>query len=637
MYDLALRHDPRPPFAYPLASEHVRVRLRTALDDPRRPVVEYSDRQDWRGPDESVSMRWLCDTAPFRFWTADLAPFEGRVRYTFRLDPPSGSPNERPMWLGESGVSAIRPGAEWPDGYFHFPYLHGERLMSTPAWVRDAVCYEIFPDRFARGSISPHHHLPDWWPEHPGHDIFWGGDLTGILERLPYIAALGVNMLWLTPIFASPTNHKYDTSDYGRIDPGFGTEETFAQLVGTAHRDGIRIILDGVFNHSGMAFAPWQDVLSHGRSSPYWGWFDIRGDQPDLHARNYRTFAHTAYMPRLMTGNPEVQAYLIEHALRWTRMGTAGWRLDVADEVDVSFWRAFRREVRSANPDSYFVGEIAYDASRWLEGDQFDGVMNYPLRRAMLQFFAAPRETTGAPPPAERLDADGFLNTLGQLRSWYPGWATTAMLNPLSTHDVPRFFTACGEDERRWRLGLIFLMAYEGIPLLYYGDEVGLKGGYDPDCRRPMIWEPERYNAAMLAATRQMIRLRREHEALRSSGLRRITTGSPHIVAFVRGSNGLEELVEQTGALPDDAALIVLNRSEAAVSLHLDLSTEGECDRPHWPETAHVCDVLTDTTYSCTTNQLDLTIPPLDARVLVPEGAGKRSASGRNSPALSAQ
>jgi cyclomaltodextrinase / maltogenic alpha-amylase / neopullulanase len=623
--DLAIRHDPRPPYAYPLRDERLRVRLRTALDDPRWPLVEWSDRQDWQGADLSATMRWLTDDERFRYWEADVTLFEGRVRYTFRLDPPAAERSNPTQWVGDAGVGTNEPGAEWPDGYFHWPYVHPERLPRTPAWLRDAIAYEIMPERFARGDPPIAPEQGSQWPGEPTHDAFWGGDLAGIVDRVNYVQDLGVNLVWLTPIFAAPSNHKYDTADYGRIDPHFGDEALFARLVETYQRRGIRILLDGVFNHSGAQFAPWQDVLRQGSASPYWGWFDIRGARPDPPAHNYRTFAHTGTMPRLRTANPEVQAYLIAHALRWTRMGIAGWRLDVADEVDMSFWRAFRREVRAANPEAYLVGEIAYDAARWLEGDQFDGVMNYPLRRAMLQFFAPPHETTGAPPTSERLDARGFLAALGRLRSWYPGWAHAACLNPLSTHDVPRFLTACGDDERRWALGLTFLLAHEGVPLLYYGDEIGLGGGYDPACRRPMVWAPERQHAGILTLTRQLTRLRAELPALRAAGMRPIASGSPDVAAFLRGGSGTEEIGE---TCPEGAAaLVVLSRAEHSETVALNLAARGVQSVPAWPAQPATLDLLSEVRHDAVDGSVRLTLPPFGAAVLVPDGSAGVGAS----------
>jgi glycosidase len=439
---------------------------------------------------------------------------------------------------------------------------------------------------------------------------------------MDYIARLGVNLLWLTPIFAAPSNHKYDTTDYDRIDPHFGDEAIFARLLTATRQRGIRLILDGVFNHAGLGFAPWQDVMAHGAASPYWSWFEVDGTRPDPKARNYRTFGHSSSMPRLRTANPEVQAYLIERMSRWMRMGVAGWRLDVADEVDMDFWRAFRREMRAIDPEAYFVGEIGYNAARWLQGDQFDGVMHYPLRQALLQFVAPPGgQAPGAPASDSRLDAVGFQHALGQMRSWYPGWATTANLNPLSTHDVPRFLTAVGGDVRRWRLGMIFLLTSEGIPLLYYGDEIGLDGGYDPDCRRPMIWDPAKQNAAMLAETRGLVRLRHEFPALRASGFRPLATGHPAVAAYLRGTSGAEEI--GAANCPEGAVVLVaLNAGDASVELELVLGELSPGEMPlgglAWPGDGNALDLLTGTVHSITDGTLRLRLPALDGAVLVP-------------------
>jgi cyclomaltodextrinase / maltogenic alpha-amylase / neopullulanase len=605
--DLAIWHEPRPPYAYPQHDGRVRVRLRLALGDDRIPTLAWSDRQDWSGPDETGPMRWLADDAHFRYWEGEVIPIEGRVRYVFRLE----GHDQPALWVGESGVTDVRPGNEWPDCYFHWPYVHPENIPHTPAWLRDAVGYEIFPDRFARGNPPIAPDIVREWREKVTHWSKWGGDLAGVLDALGYLDALGVNLLWLTPIFLSPSNHKYDTSDYSQIDPHFGTEELFARLVGEANAHGIRVLLDGVYNHAGINFAPWRDVLAHGSASPYWGWFDVQAQHADTTARNYRTFGHSAHMPRLRTANPEVQAYLIEHARRWMRMGIAGWRLDVADEVDTSFWRAFRREMRAINPDAYFVGEITYNAGRWLDGSQFDGVMNYPLRRALIQFLAPDREVTGAPPPHERLDATGFLSALGQLRTWSPDWAMPAMLNPLSTHDVPRFLTVMGEDARRWRLGLFFLLAYEGIPLIYYGDEIGLKGGYDPDNRRPMIWDSGQQNAEMLATTRQLIALRQGLSALRSSGFRPLATQHPRVAAFMRGGQHDDKV--------SDVALVVINASEAPAEVTLSLEGTAPVTLPNWPDVSSARDLLTETRHPVTHGSLTLRLPALDAALIVPE------------------
>lgn len=621
LHDLAVWHMPRPPYAYPLAQERIRVRLRLARDDRRLPSVQWSDRMGWRGFDERAAMRWYANDATYRYWEADLTPVEGRLRYLFRLDDPHAP--AAPTWFGEQGAAPHPPRAEWPDGYFHWPYLHRERFVTTPAWLRDAIAYEIFPDRFAHGSPPVAPELIGQWPGTDARAAFWGGDLVGVIDSLDYIAGLGANLLWLTPLFQSPSNHKYNTDDYDRIDPHFGDDAIFQRLIAESGQRGMRVILDGVFNHSGLNFAPWRDVLAHGVASPYWGWFDIDGAQADVRARNYRTFAQTAAMPRLMTANPDVQAYLIERAQRWTRMGAAGWRLDVADEVDPSFWRAFRREVRAIRPDAYLVGEIAYDAARWLEGDQFDGVMNYPLRRAALQLFApAGQRPVGAPEVDDRLDGGGFLDALSRIRAWYPGWATAATLNPLSTHDTPRFLTAMGGDLARLRLAFTFLMTYEGIPMLYYGDEVGMAGGHDPDSRRPMLWEPDERQRALLADVRALARLRREHPALRGSGFRPIATADRSAAVYLRGVSGWEELPGEGGA-PSEVALVALNTAATPTTLDLRLGADPATmpGALTWPAHArHARDLLSGAAHTLADQTLRLEVPAGGAVILAPEG-----------------
>lgn len=626
----ALRHTARPPDAHIIGRDAVRVRLRTARDARLRAFVEWGDRQDWAGPDRARALRWLAADEHFEYWEADLSTFEGRARYLFRLEEQDASDAARTRWFSEDGLTAARPSAEWPDSHFHCPYIHSTQVPTPPAWLREAICYEIFPDRFARDDATA---PPDpRWPGYPTHQAHWGGSLRGIIARLPHIASLGVNLLWLTPIFASPTNHKYDTSDYGQIDPQFGDDETLARLIAASHRRAIRVVLDGVFNHAGTRFAPWQDVVERGTASPYWGWFEVTGERPDPGRRNYRTFGHNPAMPRLVTANPEVQAYLIEQALRWTRMGIDGWRLDCANEVDATFWRSFRRQMRAANPNLYLVGEIAHDAAPWLAGDQFDGVMHYPLRGALLRWLAAGqtdaegRPAPGAPATAEALTARGFVDRLGTLRAWYPEWARVGSLNPLGTHDVPRLLSALGGDRRRWRLALAFMLAYEGIPLLYYGDEVGMSGGHDPDCRRPMVWAPERQDAEMLAWTRELVALRQRTPALRESGVWPLHADDAGLMALLRGPAATPaEDPASTGSDPPDGthpALLVLNAGAGGLrTLTLDLADDARARRrgqPAWPPDAAAQDALTGERWVLQRGRLTIPMGPLDARILVP-------------------
>ncbi len=215
-------------------------------------------------------------------------------------------------------------------------------------------------------------------------------------------------------------------------------------------------------------------------------------------------------MPKLNTAHPEVRAYLLDVAEYWTREAEIdGWRLDVANEVDHRFWRAFRDRVKGVNPEALIVGEIWHDAGPWLQGDQFDSVMNYLFRDAVLDFFAA-----------GRIGADRFDALLTRIRMMYPEPAHFAMFNLLGSHDTERFLTACGGRLERMRLAVLFQMTYPGMPMIYYGDEVGLRGGPDPDCRRPMVWEEEKQNRELLAHYRKLIALRKALRPLRRGDFR---------------------------------------------------------------------------------------------------------------------
>jgi cyclomaltodextrinase / maltogenic alpha-amylase / neopullulanase len=613
----ALWHEPRPPYAHVIRADTVRVRLRTSRADRVRCYVEWADPYDWPIPDRVQELRRLAADDLYIYWEAELAAAEGRVRYLFRIEDANAAEPEHTWWFGGDGLTTARPPIEWPDGYFHWPYIHPSEVPAPPAWVREAICYEIFPDRFARDDeCQP---PAPGWPGRPTARAIWGGTLGGLIAHLPYVASLGVNLLWLTPIFAAPSNHKYDTADYTRIDPQFGNDEVFARFVAESHRQGLRVVLDGVFNHCGALFGPWEDVVARGRASPYWGWFEVQGERPDPATRNYRTFGHTPSMPRLMTDNPEVQAYLIERARRWTRMGIDGWRLDSADTVDPTFWRRLRRELRAINPQLYLVGEIGHEAGRWLEGDQFDGVMHYPLRGALLRWLAAGRMgPDGHPAPGApegfgaRLTARGFAARLGAMRAWYAEWARVGSLNPAGTHDVPRLLTALGEDRQRWRLALAFILGYEGIPQLYYGDEVGLRGGEDPDCRGPMEWNPDRQDGDMLAWTRELVWLRRRTPALRSSGVWPLHADDGGMLALLRGESAPPGAADQT-----DVAVMVLNASEDGErTLTLDLA--GSRGRPEWPAGQWAQDALSGERWQVSDGQVTLPVGPLDVRVLVP-------------------
>ncbi len=371
--------------------------------------------------------------------------------------------------------------------------------FSTPEWVKDAVFYHVFPDRFARsGSVAKPTNLEPW--DHPPTTHgFKGGDLLGIVEHLDYLDDLGVNALYLNPIFQSTANHRYHTYDYYQVDPMLGGNEALRALLDAAHGRGMRVVLDGVFNHASRGFFQFNDILENGPASPYLDWFHVTGwplhAYETSHKPNYGAWWGLHALPKFNTDTPAVREFLLGVAGHWVQQGVDGWRLDVPGEIrDDDFWREFRRRVKAANPEAYIVGEIWQDGRHWLQGDQFDAVMNYLFTKACLSFFIG-RELNSALlsglgySPVEPLEASGFAAAVDSLLALYPAQVTQAQMNLLDSHDTARFLSLARGDESALRLAVLFSMCYPGAPCIYYGDEVGMEGNRDPDCRRAFRWD----------------------------------------------------------------------------------------------------------------------------------------------------
>jgi cyclomaltodextrinase len=384
---------------------------------------------------------------------------------------------------------------------------------TTPEWVKDAVFYQIFPDRFARSGRVTGLNLQPWGAT-PEFNRYMGGDLWGVLEKLDHIQGLGVNAIYFCPVFQSASNHRYHTHDYFQVDPMLGGNAALRALIDEAHARGMRVVLDGVFNHSSRGFFQFNDLLEQGEASAYRDWF--HPESWPLHAYDdsrpagYAAWWGNRALPKFNTDNPAVRDFLWEVAEYWTRFGIDGWRLDVPNEIDDdSFWQEFRRRVKAINPDAYIVGEIWGDAHRWLRGDQFDAVMNYHFTRPCLAFFGArtldhpmnERSGTGRVDP---VDAPAFAARMTEVARMYPPEIVRAQLNLLDSHDTARFITAVGGDATAYRLATIFQMTYPGAPCIYYGDEIGLHGGPDPDCRRAFPWNDTEWDLDTLELTRKL-------------------------------------------------------------------------------------------------------------------------------------
>ncbi len=436
--------------------------------------------------------------------------------------------------------------------------------VTTPDWVKDAIFYQIFPDRFAASPLVEKPHNLEAWDTPPTTFGYKGGDLLGVVEHLDYLADLGITAIYFCPIFQSASNHRYHTHDYLQVDPLLGGNAAFKTLLDEAHKRNLRVVIDGVFNHASRGFYQFNQALENGRGSPYLDWFTfhefpVRAYQEPI---NYDAWWGLAALPKFNHRNPQVREFIFRVAEYWVQQGIDGWRLDVPGEIDDDeFWREFRRRVKSANPDAYIVGEIWHRADRWLQGDQFDAVMNYQMTRLCLAFFAnhdgidrelAQESSYGDIRP---MDTTEFSRALTDLLTWYPREITQAQLNLLDSHDTARFVTIAGGDTTALELAMLTMFCYPGAPTIYYGDEIAMEGRRDPDCRRAMIWEPSKRGQDMLAFTKRLTALRKKYAALRRGEMTNLY-GQSQTYVFAR-------------YLANEIVIVALNASREPVTLDL--------------------------------------------------------------------
>lgn len=475
--------------------------------------------------------------------------------------------------------------------------------IDTPDWVRDAVFYQVFPDRFAASDRVAKPGPLEPWDVPPTTHGFKGGDLLGIVERLPYLADLGVNALYLTPIFASASNHRYHTYDYFRVDPLLGGDAALRDLLDAAHARGIRIVLDGVFNHTGRGFWAFHHVLETGAASPYRNWFHfdraaldagkpvlaypgvrpsgVESDEPHVgetqplgrgssaQRLGYQAWWDMAALPKLNTDEPGVREHLFAAAEHWIRFGIDGWRLDVPEEIrDAAFWQEFRRRVRALNPEAYLVGEIWSVAPDWVRDDRFDALMNYPLAQAILSFAGAGhlneavlRSHHEYGPNVHALDGVQFAARLEALMAAYAPEIVASQLNLLDSHDSPRYHSLVGGDRASYRLAVLLQATLPGAPCIYYGDEIGLEGGIDPDNRRGFPRDEADWDRDLLTFVRAAIALRHAEPALRR--------GEFEVIGSAGGAMAFER------SLGRERVVIAVNAGASRARLRVDLPGGG--------------------------------------------------------------
>lgn len=496
----AIRHVADREFCFATEKDRFVVRLYAKAGDLADAVLCFQDkyiRVERKDTRTKLPMKKAACDGVLDYFEAELSIHMLCMRYYFALTGKDGEI----LYYGNYHFFTERPSDI--HAMFDCPQeVREEEIFHVPDWAAGKVVYQIFVDRFASDR-----NVPDelWYKENLHYEDILHGTLKGIEEKLPYLEALGAQVLYLTPVFKAGTSHKYDTIDYLEIDPGFGTKEDLCSLVEKAHQAGMYVILDGVFNHTSTRFFAFQDLLANQEASRYRDWYyPEQFPVSSMGKPVYKAFGYYGEMPKLNCANPEVREYIFKVVSYWMETCKIdGWRLDVADEIGHDFWRAFRKKVREINPDALIVGEIWHYAPEALRGDEWDSVMNYHFYQAALSFFA--KGTIGAKEFADEL---GFMR--GRLHpKIYP-----VLWNLIGSHDTPRFLHEAGGRKEALFLAAAVQMLTPGMPMIYYGDEVGMTGGRDPECRRGMLWKEEKQDRELLAWYRRLIALRRQYPAL---------------------------------------------------------------------------------------------------------------------------
>lgn len=585
----AIYHEAKSKYAYAFDNETIHIRLRTAKGDIDQVNLIWGDPFNWRKATENENDNftkthtWVqAKDSPkgmikdysdglYDYWFIAIRPEFKRTRYGFELVKETDG-NEVRYIYGAHGVYdlSVHPEMLYSlNDYYNFPYINEEDVFSAPEWVKDTVWYQIFPERFANGDATLNKPHVQPWGSHKEvtNEMHFGGDLQGVINQLDYIKDLGATGIYFTPIFEAPTTHKYDTIDYFKIDPEFGTNETFKILVEEAHKRGIRVMLDAVFNHCGFKHPYFQDVVKNGLSSNYAQCFHLlrepvinfpinaqgfpapKGHMP-AGALNYETFAFTPNMPKWRTGNPVAEKYLLDVAEYWIKeFDIDGWRLDVSNEVSHDFWRKFKTNVRAIKPDLFILGENWDDSTPWLKGDQFDSVMNYEFTYPVWHLLS---------PEAQYSDygVKAYKENISRLIVSYPKNIAINMFNLLDSHDTSRLHTMLGEDERLVKLAFLLQMSYGGSPSVYYGSEVGLFGVHDGN-RQCMVWDENEQNLDLKEHVKRLIEIRKSNVAMKEMD-----------IAFIDLDSDSEILVYTKGK-KDDKITFIINLEKFPCALPL--------------------------------------------------------------------
>lgn len=535
----AILHIPLSQYAFAEDEHTLTIRLRAAKGDLISCALYYGDRVDPVNPIavKKLTMDKKATDDLFDYYETVIQDIYTRVCYYFWLDD-----GKEQVYYYERNFCKEMTCSRTE--YFQFPYIRREDIIDIPSWAEDMVMYHIFPDSFASDARSLKGVKQSVaLSENRYCECFKGGNLSGIVKNLDYLADMGINCIYLNPIFMANSYHKYDTMDYFEIDPCMGTKKDLKELVKSCHARGIRVLLDGVFNHCGPDFFAFRDVLQKSKKSKYYEWFYYMPEPVEYtDPPSYEAFAYVKEMPKLNTGNPEVADYLCMVGTYWIKEADIdGWRLDVANEINHDFWRKFRRQVRAVKSDALLIGEIWEDALCWLTGDQFDSTMNYTFSYLCQDFFGK-----------GSMNVTEFDAQMQRMIMRYPWRVSLAQMNFLDSHDVPRFLSACDGDKKKMELAFFYLFMGVGIPSIFYGDECYITGTTEPEYRAAMPWTQEE---SCKEQFREWIALRKTHEAIRKG---------QYQTAYIDNATGCYGFLRKT---PDETILILLHNHPGTITL----------------------------------------------------------------------
>lgn len=526
----AIFHDMDKRFCYAIDKDLFVIRVQVKKDDMKEVILHYEDkyipmeRKDTR---MTLPMKKVATSQFHDYYEAQLQMHLICLRYFFEFTDMQGEKVYYGNYEFDKECITNR------DRMFDCPQnLREEEMFEVPQWAANKVVYQIFPSRFATTQPVD---KKLWYkaPITPMDDLH--GNLRGIIEHLDYIKNLGIDVVYLTPIFKSNSCHKYDTIDYYQVDPSFGTTEDLKELVQKSHERGMKVVLDAVYNHSGREFFAFQDILEKGEKSKYLDWYFIdelppRGEWGEI--PNFKCFGYYGGMPKLNLKNPEVEKYITDVACYWIKeCDIDGWRLDVGDEISHFFWKNFRKAIKAVKKDMLIIGEIWHYAGDFLEGDEWDTVMNYPFYLNLIDLLAD-----------EKINVSQFVQNLGYLKGRLNKKCYPLMWNLIDSHDTARFLHLCHDNKKKQHLAAAFQLLLPGMPMVYYGDEYAMPGANDPDCRRGMYWDEEYQDKEMYNWYKKLMQIRKAHACIvEGEMIETITNDDDDTIVMIR-KNGEETI-----------------------------------------------------------------------------------------------